>query len=60
MSRVDCLSFFGGIALKNEGGTGKKKALASFLCSSMIWPEDVRYSIRRIKTEKAYTLGLFV
>jgi hypothetical protein len=26
MSRVDCLSFFGGIALKNEGGTGKKKS----------------------------------
>lgn len=44
--------FSGGIALKNEGGTGKKKALASFLCSSMIWPEDVRYNIRRIKTEK--------
>jgi hypothetical protein len=41
-------------------GQEKKKALASFLCSSMIWPEDVRYSIRRIKTEKAYTLGLFV
>ncbi len=59
MYRVDCISF-SGIALKNEGGTGKNKALASFfLCSYMIWPEEVRY-IRRIKTEKAYTLGLFV